>query len=61
MSKRSGLYPRLSVDTAGTAAVGQAGGVLLTEAAAASGVGRELSAALSRWRKPTATHDPVGC
>jgi hypothetical protein len=58
VNKRSGLYPRLCVDTSGTAAVGQAGGVLLTEGAAVTGLGRELSVALASWRKPTAVHDP---
>jgi len=55
----TGLYPRLKVDTTTSGAVGQAGGVLLTETIAASGVGRELSAALSRWRRPLAIHDPA--
>lgn len=58
MSERSGLYPRLSVDRAGTAAVGQAGGVLLTEAAGVTGLGRLVSRGLAPWRKPTAVHDP---
>jgi len=52
------LYPRLSVDSAPVAAVGQAGGVLLTETVTTSGLGGELSAALSPWRKPLAVHDP---
>ncbi|MDP9462098.1 MAG: IS1380 family transposase [Actinomycetota bacterium] len=51
-------YPRLSVDTAPVAAVGQAGGVLLTETVSASGLGAGLRAALSPWRKPLAVHDP---
>src|SRR5664279_3008161 len=38
---------------------GQAGGVLLTETIAVSGLGRELSAALGRWRRPVAVHDPA--
>jgi len=59
VSKTTGLYPRLKVDTTMSGAVGQAGGVLLTETIAASGLGRELSAALSRWRRPLAIHDPA--
>jgi Transposase DDE domain group 1 len=52
------FYPRLSVDTAPVAAVGQAGGVLLTETVTASGLGAGLRAALAPWRKPLAVHDP---
>jgi len=55
----TGFYPRLRVDTGRVSAVGQAGGVLLTETIRASGLGAELSAALERWRKPTAVHDPA--
>ena len=58
MKKRTGLYPRLHVDTAGSAAVGQAGGVLLVEMIRTCGIDRGLSAALSPWRRPLATHDP---
>ena len=57
--KRNGLYPRVQVDTAEVSAVGQAGGVLLTETAAVTGLGAELSTALRPWRKPTAVHDPA--
>jgi hypothetical protein len=52
--KRDRFYPRVQVDTSGSGAVGQAGGVRLTETVAAAG----LDAALSGWRKPTAIHDP---
>jgi hypothetical protein len=55
----TGFYPRLGVDTSRVSAVGQAGGVLLTETIRASKLGLELSAALSRWRKPAAVHDPA--
>jgi hypothetical protein len=47
------------VDTSRVSAAGQSGGVLLTETIRASGLGVELSAALGRWRKPTAVHDPA--
>ena len=40
-------------------AVGQAGGVMLTETITATGRGRELSAALGPWRKQLAVHDPA--
>jgi Transposase DDE domain group 1 len=56
--KITGLYPRLRVDTSATAAIGQAGGVLLTRTVTATGLDRHLSAALARWRKPLAVHDP---
>jgi len=59
VKKTTGFYPRLRVDTSRVSAVGQAGGVLLTETIRASGLGQELSAALDRWRKPTAVHDPA--
>ncbi len=56
--KNTGAYPRVHVDTARVAAVGQAGGVLLTETVRATGLDLALSDALSSWRKPFATHDP---
>jgi len=59
VSNSTGLYPRLRVDTSASGAVGQAGGVLLTSAVAASGLGAGLSQALSPWRKPLAVHDPA--
>ena len=59
MKKATGFYPHLKVDTAASGAVGQAGGVVLTETIAATGLGKELSAALAPWRKPLAVHDPA--
>ena len=56
--KITGLYPRARVDTSATAAVGQAGGVLLTRTVAVTGLDRHLSAGFARWRKPLAVHDP---
>jgi hypothetical protein len=56
--KITGLYPRVRVDTSATAAVGQAGGVLLIRTVAVTGLDRALSAALAGWRKPLAVHDP---
>jgi hypothetical protein len=55
----NGFYPRVQVDTSGSTAVGQAGGVLLTETVRAAGLDRGLSAVLARWCKPTAVHDPA--
>ena len=55
----TGLYPRLHVDTATSPAVGQAGGVLLTQTITTTGLGTALSQALSPWRKPFAVHDPA--
>jgi len=56
--KRSRFYPRVQVDSTESAAVGQAGGVLLTETMRLAGIDRGLSAALEPWRRPTAVHDP---
>ena len=53
------LPPRVHVDTAEVPAVGQAGGVLLTETVRVSGLDEALSAALEPWRKPAAVHDPA--
>ena len=59
MVKSTGLYPRVQVDTAGSRLVSHAGGVVLTETIRTLGLDRALSAALSRWRKPLAVHDPA--
>jgi hypothetical protein len=59
VSKRSGLYPHVRVDTADVPAVAQAGGVLLTRTARVAGLDVVLSDALSSWRKPLARHDPA--
>lgn len=59
MRHATGFYPRVRVDTSRTCAVGQAGGVLLTETVRASGLDVALSAGLNGWRKPLATHDPA--
>ena len=40
--KITGLYPRVRVDTSATAAVGRAGGVLLTRTVTATGLDRLL-------------------
>jgi Transposase DDE domain group 1 len=59
VSNNTAFYPRIQVDTTNSGAVGQAGGVLLTETIAAAGLGPAMSAALSGWRKPLAVHDPA--
>lgn len=56
--KTTGLYPHVRVDTSGAGVVSSAGGLLLTEAAAASGLDRGLSQVLAPWRRPFAVHDP---
>lgn len=58
MRKHTGFYPRLKTDVRASGAVGQAGGVLLTETVRATGLDRELAAVLAPWRKPLARHDP---
>ena len=59
MMKAAGSDPHVKGGTSAPGAVGQAGGVLLTETVTATALGRELSAGLAPWRKPLAVHDPV--
>ena len=59
MKQTTGFCPRLGVDTTTSGAVGQAGGVLLTETVAATGLGQELSNELARWHRPLAIHNPA--
>ena len=59
MMKSSGFYPRPRVDAAGSGLVSHAGAVALTETVRAVGLDVALSAALTRWHKPFATHDPA--
>ena len=56
--KTTGLYPRVQVDVAEVPAVGNAGGVLLTETVRAAGLDQQLTRALAPWRRPLASHDP---
>ncbi len=58
MNKTTRFYPRLEVDTTANAAVAQAGGVLLTDTIAVTGLDRHLRAGLAPWRKDQAIHDP---
>lgn len=55
----TGFYPRVRVDAAPVAAVGSAGGVLLTRTVRAGGLDVALSQGLDRWRSPWAVHDPA--
>jgi hypothetical protein len=52
------VRPKLRVSADGTAIVSQAGAVLLTKTLRVSGLDRQLSAGLQRWRAPRAVHDP---
>jgi Transposase DDE domain group 1 len=58
VKKRSGRYPRLTVDGHGSSVVPNAGAVLLVRTAEAAGLDAALSRALERWRRPLARHDP---
>ncbi len=59
MKQPTRFYPRLEVDTAPCASVAQAGGVMLTETIAVSGLAARLRTALAPWRKDLAVHDPA--
>ncbi len=58
MKKRSGRYPRLTVDGHGSSVVPNAGAVLLLRTAETIGLDAALSKALKPWRRPLARHDP---
>jgi len=51
-------HPKIAVSADGRGVVSHAGALLLVEALRVTGLGRELAAALSRWRAPRAVHDP---
>ena len=59
MKHNTGFYPRVQVDASPSAAVGQAGAVLLTDTVGVSGLDVALTQALAPWRKPTAVHHPA--
>ena len=59
MKQRNRFYPRSQVVSGPVLAVGQAGGVLLTETIRAAGLDAGLSTGLARWRRPGAVHDPA--
>jgi hypothetical protein len=56
--KPTGFYPRPRVDVRHVGAVGQAGGVLVTDTVRVTGLDALLAQELGAWRKPLATHDP---
>jgi hypothetical protein len=58
VKKRSGRYPRLTVDGHGSSVVPNAGVVLLLRTAEAVGLDAALSQALEPWRRPLTRHDP---
>ena len=57
MVKNSGLYPSVVAESGDVPAVGLAGARLLTETSGVTGLGNELSQALSTWRSGS-VHDP---
>ncbi len=57
MVQRNRFYPRPKVASGSVSAVGQAGGVLLTETIRAAGLDAGLSVGLARWRRTGAVHD----
>jgi len=58
MSKSTGSYPSLIVDTTAQRAVSHAGAVLLAATASRIGLDRELSTTLRPWMRPLAVHNP---
>jgi hypothetical protein len=50
--------PKITVSADGKGIVSQAGGLLLTQTVAVTGLDRGLSAGLERWRLSRAVHDP---
>ncbi|MFZ5852322.1 MAG: IS1380 family transposase [Actinomycetota bacterium] len=56
--KGNAVRPRVHVRADAQGCVSMAGAQLLVETARVSGVDAALSAALDRWRKPRAVHDP---
>jgi hypothetical protein len=58
MSKSTGSYPSLIVDSTAQRAVSHAGAVLLAATASRIGLDRELSTTLRPWMRPLAVHNP---
>ena len=56
--KNSARTARVAVSADGRGLVSQAGAVLLWETMRVTGLGRELSGGMARWRAPRAVHDP---
>jgi hypothetical protein len=55
---RTARRPKIAVSADGKGLVSQAGGLLLTQALRVTGLDRDLSTAMERWRAPRAVHDP---
>jgi DDE family transposase len=53
-----GRSSKIVVSSDGKGLVSQAGGLLLLETLRVTGLGKDLSQALQRWRAPRAVHDP---
>ena len=56
--KNTAYRPKIVVSADGSGIVSQAGALLLTQMLRVTGLGRQLSAGLVRWRAPRAVHDP---
>ncbi len=56
--KNTACRPKIVVSADGSGIVSQAGALLLTQVLRVTGLGRQLSAGLVRWRAPRAIHDP---
>jgi hypothetical protein len=52
------VRPKTLVSADGTGIISQAGAVLLTKTLRVTGLDRQLSGGLQRWRAPQAVHDP---
>jgi hypothetical protein len=56
--KNTACRPKIIVSADGSGIVSQAGALLLTQVLQLTGLRRQLSAGLVRWRAPRAIHDP---
>jgi len=56
--KNTACRPKIIVSADGSGIVSQAGALLLTQVLQVTGLRRQLSAGLARWRAPRAVHDP---
>ena len=56
--KNTACCPKIIVSADGSGIVSQAGALLLTQVLRVTGLGRQLSAGLVRWRAARAVHDP---
>ena len=56
--KNTARRPKITVSADGSGIISQAGSVLLIRTLQVTGLDRQLSAGLQRWRAPRAVHDP---